>query len=269
MTIGEARRIAAARVGPLDARYLVAWACGIAPSDVVTLRDDPVPEGAETRLMDAIERRVAGWSVAHVTGQAQFWGRRFVVTQDVLTPRPETESLVALALEGPFERVLDLGTGSGCIAVSVLADRPTSKGVATDLSQGALDCARANAALHEVEHRLTMLKTDWWDGFSGQFDLIVSNPPYIAEDEMTELSQEVLREPRMALTPGADGLGAYRAICAGLREHLSPGGRVLLEIGPTQGAAVSAMLRDHGLEDIRVHPDMDGRERVVAGRRPA
>ena len=269
MTIGEARRLAAARVGALDARYLVAWACGIGPSEVVGAVHNPMPDGSEARLMRAVARREDGWSVAHVTGEARFWGRSFAVTEHVLSPRPETESLVALALARPFGSVLDLGTGSGCIAVTLLAEMPGASGTATDLSLEALSCAEENAVRHGVRDRLDLRQGDWWETVSGSFELIVSNPPYIADHEMTALSAEVLREPHMALTPGGDGLAAYRVICGGLKAALSPGGRALLEIGPAQGRAVADLMRNGGLEDVTVHPDMDGRDRVVEGRRLA
>ena len=200
-------------------------------------------------------------------GRKAFWGREFAVTGDVLAPRPETEVLVAAALRGPFGRLIDLGTGTGCIAVTLLAERAGARGVATDLSAGARAVAARNAAAHGVAGRLEVVAADWWDGVGGGFDLVVSNPPYIAEDEMAGLSREVLAEPRMALTPGGDGLGAYRAICAGAAARLAPGGRVLLEIGPAQGGAVAALLRAGGLEPVAVHPDLDGRDRVVEARR--
>ena len=269
MTFSEARRRAAREVGVLDARHLLAWAAGVAPADIVALGPDPLPEGATVRLERALARRREGWSVAHVTGRAEFWGRDFAVTRAVLAPRPETETLVERALSAPFADLLDLGTGSGCIAVTLLAERRDAAGLASDLSGSALACARKNAARHGVESRLRMRRSDWWDKVHERFDLVVSNPPYIGVREMDALSPEVLREPRKALTDGGDGLGAYREICGGLAAHLRPGGRAIVEIGPTQGTAVRALFAAAGLEDVRVHPDMDGRDRVVEGHLPA
>jgi release factor glutamine methyltransferase len=187
------------------------------------------------------------------------------VTPDVLDPRPETEVLVAAALEAGFRRVLDLGVGSGAILLSLLADRAEATGVGTDLSAAALAVAQANADALGVAARVGFQQADWFSGLVGQFDLIVSNPPYIAEDEMSGLAPEVRDwEPWLALTPGGDGLAAYRAIAAGVGAHLAPGGRVILEIGPTQGAAVAALLAEAGLEGVAVRPDLDGRDRIVA-----
>ena len=170
---------------------------------------------------------------------------------------------MAAALERPFARVLDLGTGTGCLAVTLLAERPEASGVATDLSEAALAVARRNAEAHGVAERLELRHGDWWAPVEGRFDLIVSNPPYVAAAEMAGLAPEVRAEPRLALTPGGDGLGAYRAIADGLLRHLVPGGRALLEIGATQGPAVAAILRAAGLDAVRLRPDMDGRDRVA------
>ena len=177
--------------------------------------------------------------------------------------------MVEAALEGPFGRLLDLGTGSGCIAVTLLGEREQATAMAGDLSEDALTVASGNAARHGVSDRLTLVQSDWYDATPGNFDLVVSNPPYIAEAEMGGLSVEVRdHDPRMALTDGGDGLSAYRAITAGINAVLDPGGRLLVEIGPAQGDAVSALFRGAGLEDIRVLPDLDGRDRAVSGYRP-
>ena len=272
LTFAEARRHAAAALSghvdepSADARHLLAFAADVPRDRLRILSGDPLPADATERLEAAIAARRAGRSVAHVTGRALFWGRAFHVSDATLSPRPETETLVAAALDAPFARMIDLGTGTGCIGVTLLAERPDTEGTLTDLSPDALEVAAQNAARHGVRPRL--VTADWWQGIAGAFDLVVANPPYIAEDELPGLSREVLHEPRQALTPGGDGLGAYRAIAAGLLEHLAPGGRVLLEIGPTQSAAVSALLADAGLEAIRTRPDMDGRDRVVEARRP-
>jgi release factor glutamine methyltransferase len=212
-----------------------------------------------------IAARVARVPVSRITGRRTFWGRDFAVTADVLDPRPETEVLVALALAGPFDRVLDLGTGSGCILVTLLAERPAATGTGTDVSDGALVAAQANAVALGVADRATFVPADWFAGAYGRFALIVSNPPYIAEDEMPGLAAEVRdHDPRIALTPGGDGLAAHRAIAADACRHLMPGGRLLIEIGPTQGRAVADLMSAGGLTDIRVLPDLDGRDRVIS-----
>jgi release factor glutamine methyltransferase len=216
-----------------------------------------------------IRRRLDHEPVARIIGRRMFWGRDFKITLQVLDPRPETETLIAAALElegAPPATFLDLGTGSGIIAVTLAAEWPGARGFATDLSDDALAVARENAAAHGVEARIGFARADWFAGVIGQFDLIVSNPPYIAADEMAGLAPEVRgHDPEPALTPGGDGLGAYRAIAAGAPAHLAPGGHLLVEIGPSQGAAVAALFRAAGLVGVRVLPDLDNRDRVVAG----
>lgn len=247
-----------------DARRLLAHAMGVAPDRLTLhLRDDPAPQA-----MEAFEAIVAARAerrpVSHLVGYRHFRGRRFRVTPDVLDPRPETEVLVDLALAEPFGRVLDLGTGSGCILLTLLAERPEAIGIGTDISPQALEVARDNAVRLGVTAGFA--PSDWFAAVEGQFDLIVSNPPYIAGDEMEGLAPEVLHEPRIALTPGGDGLDAYRAIAAGVAGHLAPGGRLLVEIGPRQGRAVAGLLDGAGLAEIAVLPDLDGRDRVVRAR---
>lgn len=224
--------------------------------------------GREAVFFDLVRRRAAREPMSHLLGYRDFWEHRFEVTRDVLDPRPETETLVASALERGFDRVLDLGTGSGCVLLSLLAACPGATGVGTDLSDAALGVARRNTARLELDHRVTLVRSDWWDGVAGRFDLIVSNPPYIAASEMPGLGPELAHEPRMALTDEGDGLSAYRAIAAGARAHLTPGGRLLVEIGPTQGAEVAALFEAAGLEDVAVRSDLDGRDRVVIGTSP-
>ena len=221
--------------------------------------------GSGRALSEMVRRRCRGEPMSHILGYRDFWHHRFEVSADVLDPRPETETLVAAALEGTFERVLDLGTGSGCILLSLLAARPATLGTGTDLSSAALAVAARNAAALGVANRVTLHPSDWWDRVTGRFDLIVSNPPYIAADDMAGLQRELGFEPRMALTDGGDGLSAYRAITAEVAGHLAPGGRLMLEIGPTQGTAVRAMVQAAGLRQVQVLPDLDGRDRVVTG----
>lgn len=216
----------------------------------------------------AIARRVAREPFSHIAGFRDFWKSRFKVTPHVLDPRPETETLIEAALSEPFTRVLDLGTGSGCILVSLLVERPEATGVGTDISPEAVLVAGENAAALGVAHRLILPLSEWYDDIGGTFDLIVSNPPYIALSEMEALAPEVrTHEPRLALTDEGDGLGAYRAIASGAPGHLVPGGRILVEIGPTQAREVVALFRAAGLVGIEVHPDLDGRDRVVEARK--
>lgn len=273
MTLQDALRAAVVRLRGAgiedparDARVLLAYATGVPVSRLSLHLGDGLAPEASARFEAAVAAREARRPVSQIVGQRTFWGRDFVVTPDVLDPRPETECLVAEALAEPFQRVLDLGTGSGAILLSLLADRPQARGLGVDLSPAALDVARGNAAALGVEVEFAL--SDWFAAVEGRFDLIVSNPPYIAESEMATLSPEVLHEPHMALTPGGDGLDAYRAIAARAPAHLEPGGRLLVEIGPTQAAAVSALFAQAGLQDLRILPDLDGRDRIVAARAP-
>jgi release factor glutamine methyltransferase len=273
MTAAEALRAAIPRLtaagvrdASRDARLLLAYAMGIA-ADRMTLHSADILSPDAARAFDAaVTARRARQPVSQITGQRLFWGRSFRVTPDVLDPRPETECLVAEALSHPFARMLDLGTGSGCVLLSCLAGMPVATGLGTDLSQAALDVARQNAQQLGLASRATFVLSDWFRSINGRFDLIVSNPPYIAQSEMSALAPEVRDwEPHLALTPGGDGLDACRAITRGARPRLSLGGRLLVEIGPAQGAAVAAMFSAAGFDRVRVLPDMDGRDRVVSG----
>ncbi len=250
-----------------DARVLLAHAARIEAARVTLIApEDLEPEIAE-RYEQLIALRAIRVPVSHLIGEREFYGRRFKVSGDVLDPRPETETLIEAALADPFARVLDLGVGSGCILVTLLAERGEATGLGVDLSEAACLQASANAVLHRVQARAEILQSDWFSNVVGRFDLIVSNPPYIAAGEMAGLSDEVRRhEPELALTDGGDGLGAYRAIAAQVTGHLEPGGRLLVEIGPTQAAAVCAILSAAGLSDIGVVQDLDGRDRVVCAR---
>ncbi|MCV6595526.1 MAG: peptide chain release factor N(5)-glutamine methyltransferase [Mangrovicoccus sp.] len=248
-----------------DARALMAHALGVGRDRLTLLAPDPIPHEALPRWRDALARRARREPVSHIIGSRAFYGRDFKVTSDVLDPRPETEILVGEALGQPYTRLLDLGTGSGAIVLSLLAERPRVTAMATDISAAALSVAQENAASFGVTDRVEFRHCDWWDGVDGQFDLIVSNPPYIAEDELPDLAAELQHyEPMGALSPGGDGLEAYRQIIAGLRGHLRPDGRALFEIGAAQGPAVCALAEQAGFSQILCLPDLDGRDRVVS-----
>ncbi|WP_319826445.1 peptide chain release factor N(5)-glutamine methyltransferase [Thalassovita sp.] len=264
-----AGRLQNAGIDPGDARHLLAYAMDVPRDRLVLMMPDSLTDEQVSAFEGALGQRLERVPVSKITGRRAFWGREFRVTRDVLDPRPETETLIAEALVGPApQRLLDLGTGSGCIAVTLLAEWPQVRGIATDLSASALDIARVNAETYGVADRLEMVHSDWFGAVSGVFELIVSNPPYIAETEMPDLSPEVLgHDPHMALTPGGDGLVPYRVIAGQGQEYLSEGGRVLVEIGWQQGRQVTALFQQNGWRDVRVLPDMDGRDRVVAATR--
>ncbi|MEM8849657.1 MAG: peptide chain release factor N(5)-glutamine methyltransferase [Pseudomonadota bacterium] len=253
---------------------------------------EAMPTNLAQLYEDAVQRRVRRQPVAQITGRRAFWMHDFIVTPDVLDPRPDTETLVSAALNAradmlrdpdrwphetdltwppiPFTRVLDLGTGSGCILVSLLHECPTATGLGTDISQAALDVAARNADLVGVADRVELRQADWLDGVEGPFDMIVSNPPYIAAAEMLDLQPEVRDwEPHLALTPGGDGLAAYRIIARDALVHLTPGGWLMVEIGYGQGQAVTALWRQAGLTQIAVTKDLNGHDRVVSGQKAA
>ena len=252
--------------GPGDARRLMAAAMNIAPDRVNLHTYDTLSDTEEASFFGSILERSHGKPVSHLVGGRNFFDRWYVVTSDVLDPRPETEILVQAALAEPFTDVLDLGTGSGAILVTLLAENEAAKGMGCDVSEAALRIAEQNALAHEVAGRALFDVSDWYAAVGGPFDLIVSNPPYIAADEMDDLQPEVrLYEPRIALTDEADGLSAYRKIVAGAPDHLTPGGRLIVEIGPTQAASVCKMMENAGFVRVKVVPDLDGRDRVVQG----
>lgn len=276
MTAAEALGAAIARLkaagiddAPRDARRLLAFAMNVAPDRLTLHLPDPLDPAQAAAFDAAVTARAARQPVSQITGRRAFFGHEFRVTRDTLDPRPETEILVAAALEHPFVKMLDLGTGTGCILLSCLAAMPLAAGTGTDLSAAALAVAAANAGALGLAKRARFLRSDWCAAVPGKFDLIVSNPPYIAEDEMAGLAPEVRDwEPRAALTPGGDGLDAYRVIAAGAGARLMPGGRIALEIGPTQAAAVAALLVRAGFAPPEIRRDLDGRDRVVLARWP-
>lgn len=253
-----------------DARWLMGHALDCDAGRVlVHLHDAATPEQT-TRFEAAITARASGRPVSQITGVRQFFGRPFHISADVLDPRPETETLIAEALSAPFAEVLDLGTGSGCILATLLAERTGATGTGTDISAAALRIAAQNLALHGLTDRATLLRSDWLAQVTGAYDLIVSNPPYISDAAFAALAPDVAQhEPKIALTPGGDGLAAYRVLTRDAPAHLRPGGRLLLEIGYDQGLAVTTLCKQARLADIRVLRDLDGRDRVVTAIHPA
>ncbi len=251
-----------------DARLLMAACLGVDAGRLTLHVQDNMDAAAEAVFMADVQRRAGGQPMSHLLGYRDFWSYRFKVTPDVLDPRPETETLIEAALAQPFDSVLDLGTGSGCILLTLLAERGGATGIGADASPAALHIAEQNAAELGVADRCALEVSDWYAGVEGTYDLIVSNPPYIAADEMPGLTAELFHEPRMALTDEADGRSCYRIITAGARAHLVQGGWLMVEIGPTQGAAVSQLFDAAGLTDVQIRTDLDGRDRVVIGQNP-
>ncbi|MEM6941041.1 MAG: peptide chain release factor N(5)-glutamine methyltransferase [Pseudomonadota bacterium] len=253
-----------------DARLLLAHAASVDAARITLIAPEEIAPEIEERFDHLVALRLVRVPVSHLVGHRAFYGRDFKVSRDVLDPRPETESLIDLALSAPFETVLDLGTGSGCILITLLAERPGARGLGVDLSEAACLQASANAVLHQVTDRVGFLQSDWFAKVEGRFDLIVANPPYLAASEMADVAPELRdHEPSMALTDGSDGLSAYRVIAHQAQGYLSPRGRVLAEIGWKQADAVAAIFADAGWAEVSVAPDLGGHPRVVSAARPA
>ena len=251
-----------------DARLLLAHAMDIPPDRLTLHLNDPLTHTTTTHFTTLITARLTRQPVAQIIGHRLFWGRKFRVTKDVLDPRAETETLIACALKSRAKTILDLGTGTGAILLTLLAEWPDATGTGTDISAAALAIAQSNAQTLNLTNRTTLTQSDWFAAVTHRYDLITSNPPYIAADEMPHLSPDVRNfEPHIALTPGGDGLDAYRAIAKGAAAHLNPTGRLIVEIGPTQGPAVCALFHAAGLQNPTLHQDLDGRDRVVSAQR--
>ena len=268
MTVGEALRAATKRLGAGwardEAEILMAHGLGVSRSAMLLAHmRDPAPPAFTAMLA----RRLADEPVAYIVGEAEFYGRRFKVTSDVLIPRADSETTLAAALEaapGP-RRVLDCGTGSGILLLSLLAERPEARGVGVERSEDALVIASGNACALGVDDRAELRLADWsapgWTDGLGQFDLIVANPPYVEDD--AELDRSVREyEPRGALFAGPDGLDAYRNLIPQLPARLAPGGAAVLEIGHRQADAVTALAEASSF-DTALHHDLAGRPRAL------
>jgi release factor glutamine methyltransferase len=265
-------RQARERLDPVDAEWLLAHALGRPRSWLYAHADDTVDAATHACFAALVERRVAGEPVAYLTRSRGFWNFELRVTPDTLIPRPETELLVELALarlpDAADLRLADLGTGSGAIALALARERPRARVVATDASDAALAIARQNATVLGTSN-VDFRSGDWCSALDGSpFDLIASNPPYIADGDPHLAAGDLRFEPRGALTSGHDGLDAIRAIARDARAHLLPGGWLLLEHGFAQGAAVRALLDGAGFTDVESARDLEDRERVTLGRRP-
>ncbi len=255
----------------IDARLLVEAAADASRVEIVTEPHRPLTAQQAARLDDYLARRERREPVSHILGRRGFWKIMLQVTPHVLTPRPDTETVVDVALAAFSERqaftVLDLGVGSGAILLAILAERPAARGLGVDISEEALAVARENAANLGLAGRCALLRGDWTTGLGDEgFDLVVSNPPYIATAVIDELEPEVKDyEPRLALDGGPDGLDAYRRLVPEILRVLRPGGMFAVEIGHDQKTAVEALFRAAGAADVRTIRDLADRDRVVAG----
>ena len=268
----KARLQAAGVEGPvIDARLLVEAAAGASRTDIIGDPQRVLSEDQAATLEGFIVRRERREPVSHILGRKGFWKIMLGVSADVLTPRPDTETLVELVLRDlpeakPFS-VLDLGVGSGAILLAILAERPAGRGLGVDVSDEALAVARENAANLGLAGRTALLRGDWTRGLQDAgFDLVVANPPYVRSAEIEQLAPEVRdHEPRLALDGGPDGLDAYRLLAPEILRVLKPGGRFAVEIGFDQSAEVAALFTDAGAQDVATYKDLANRDRVVAG----
>ncbi len=252
----------------LDARILVGHVLGIEPSLLFARGDTAIPMADLETLRGFARRHLAHEPVSRILGMREFYGLPFKVTPDTLDPRPDTETVVdaVLTLRGrtPSPRILDLGTGSGCIPLAILRHWPEASAVGVDINPGAVAVAAANAHALGFGAQARFQVGDWTNGLEGPFEIVVSNPPYITEAEYAGLAPEVrLYDPELALTAGPDGLAAYRALLAQVTGILAPGGQVFLEIGAGQSEAVARLAREAGLRLLARHADLGGIERCL------
>ncbi len=259
----------------LDAEVLLAAVLSTDRVGVYLRFDEPLRSDDVDRYRELVRRRAAGEPVAYLVGKREFWSCELTVTPDVLIPRPETELLVERALAALLDhegssRILDLGTGSGAIAIVLARERPQARVVAIDVSRAGAAVAHANALSAGVAGRVDVVVADWGSCLraGARFDVIVSNPPYITTHALAALPAEVRREPRLALDGGEDGMAAYRRLVPEAAAMLVPGGSLLLEVGIDQAPAVSALLSANGLVDVSWQEDLAGIPRVVAGAAP-
>jgi release factor glutamine methyltransferase len=272
--LGEVFRQAGIETAQRDARLLLLDAAKISHADLLSGARQPLGDAAEILASNAA-RRVTREPVARILGEWEFWSMPFTLTADTLVPRPDSETVVAGALlslkdrrhQSDGLRILDLGTGSGCLLVALLKELPGATGIGTDISEGALEIARFNANRNGVSARAAFVLSDWEKNVEGRFDVIVSNPPYIADKVIEGLEPEVrLHDPVRALSGGKDGLEAYRAIAAALPALLAPGGFATLEIGSDQAEAVPAIFLKAGFDVSEPYADFGARPRAVTVR---
>jgi release factor glutamine methyltransferase len=275
-TSAKARLDAAGVEGPvIDARLLVEAAAGASRTDIIADPKRVLTDEQAATLEDYVSRRERREPVSHILGRKGFWKIMLAVNSHVLTPRPDTETVVERVLRDFDEHqafsVLDLGVGSGAILLSILAERPAAKGLGVDVSDEALAVARENAANLGLSPRTALMRGDWTHGLAdANFDLVVSNPPYIPTRDIDGLDPEVRdHEPRLALDGGVDGLSAYRVLAPEILRVLKPGGHFAVEIGFDQSAAVEALFRAAGAQGVSTAKDLSNRDRVVLGARSA
>lgn len=253
----------------LDAQILLADILNIPTWKLITIKDESLNQSIVDEFIRRIDKRIKGYPVAYIIGKKEFFGLKFIVNEGVLIPRPETEVLVEKVLERLDKKTpylgLDIGVGSGAIAISILKNRPYIKMVGVDISPIALELTKKNAKIHKVSDRLHLKKSDLFKELSGyKFDFIVSNPPYIPLEEYEKLQKEVKKEPKEALIASKGGLEFYERIVNQIEKYLKPSGFVAFEVGYNQGEKVKNILKEHGFE-AKSYKDLQGIDRVIIG----
>jgi release factor glutamine methyltransferase len=267
MTQGEVVAEATAVLGNRrEARLVVAAALGVDPAQLLGWPERAVAEEAHRRAREFVRRRAAGEPLSRLRGTREFWGLSFELSPETLDPRPDSETIVAAALEAVPDRaarlrVLDFGTGTGCLLLALLSELPNAHGIGLDRAPGAARTARRNAAALGLASRASFLVGDWAAAISGRFDLIVSNPPYIARGDIAGLAPEVQHDPLLALDGGSDALDAYRRLAPEIARLI--GGTAVLELGAGQAGSVGSIMRDAGLDVRGTRPDIHDLERAL------
>jgi len=255
--------------GARESKKILAFVTNHEYSALNWMQEFKISKELKFKFIDLIEQRVSGAPISKIIGKRLFFNSEFFVNKNVLDPRPETEVVVSVALEKNFSTVLDLGTGTGCIVISLLKERLDAVGVSVDISEECLNVAKINAETNGVLDRVKFIHSDWFSNVTSRFDLIVSNPPYIGLSELKDLSREVKNfDPKVALFGGRDGLNCYEAIFNDVSRFLNPGGRLITEVGYAQSSIVKKFFLNSGFIDIKVTKDLDLNNRVVSGHLP-
>jgi len=250
-----------------DARILTAYALQIPISELSLKINEQVSGEMTSKLEKLILRRTHREPISKILGRREFWGRTFSINENVLDPRGDTETLIEFVIEKPVKSVLELGTGSGAIAITLACEWKEVHVTAIDISEEALSLAKSNAEKFNVQNKIDFFKSDWFEAVKGSFDLIISNPPYIGLIEKDEISTEVIKyDPQIALFAGRDGLDAYKKIIPDLAKFLNPDGFVVLEIGASQSNQVKNMMNLVGFIETQIVKDLSGKDRLVSAK---
>ena len=250
-----------------DARILTAHALEVPISDLSLKINDKVSAEIIFELEKLMLRRINREPISKILGRRDFWGRTFSINKNVLDPRGDTETLIDYVIEKPVRSVLELGTGSGVIAVTLACEWREVNVTATDISEDALVLAEINAAKFNVENKIQFVKSDWFNNVEGMYDLIISNPPYIGLIEQDKISTEVAKyDPKIALFAGYDGFDAYKSIIPKLTKFLNPDGFVVFEIGASQSKQVKNILNSSGFFDVELVKDLSGKDRAIVAK---